>query len=416
MEGYRWGLVRVGTNQRARRSRIAGGANQLTQGGLCVDRRGEVSGVAKSKLTTLAFLKKDLNRLAAMLQEDEQLVTLASGTMVGKELVGMKTRSGVLAATDRRLLFCGIGQSTCLEFPLQDISGLSHTKKELEFDHGGRHVRVKGISPKERVPELLAAITGEGPEVVTAGAQADASPVKEPNNLPAPHDNARSVEKKVSTVAVVVSALIVATIIGASMFGGGEDEGRRTLATEQTRPPTAESTPSPSPEQTPTPEDSPSPSPEPEPKPIVVTSTCTDPAGDIEDGNYETDPNPPPGMDLTKVTVKSSEDGITVTYESTTPAVMKTPPGVDRLYWNISYGPGNQLLAKLVGTDWTVAQFDINAGQQNFDLTPEIRGNKMIITYPVFLGHSFKWGSNTEYGATNFQDFCPEDFGMLRHG
>lgn len=366
-----------------------------------MDRRDEVFGVAKSKLASLAFLKKHLNRLATLLQQDERLITLAQGTMVGKELVAQSSRFGILAATNRRLLFCVGGQGTPrLEFPFDEISRVTHAKKELEFDHDGRHVRMKGITPKERIPELVAAVRGEPLP----------TPTPEPTPSPKTHGKRWTRTKKVLWWAI--AAVLGLGVIGV-MFGEDESQKIPTAVIEEV-PPVATSTPEPSP----TPEDSPEPEPEPEPepKPVVVTSTCTDPAGDVEDGNYQADPNPPPGMDLTKVMVKSHDDGITVTYESTTPAVMKTPPGVDRLYWNISYGPGNQLLAKLVGAKWTVAQFDINAGQQNFAVTPEIRGTKMIIEYPVFLGHSFKWGSNTEYGATNYQDFCPEDFGTLRHG
>jgi stress response protein SCP2 len=121
-------------------------------------------------------------------------------------------------------------------------------------------------------------------------------------------------------------------------------------------------------------------------------------------------------MDLTKITLKTGDGGTTVVYQSTTPAVSQTPPGVDRLYWNIGFSNGDQLFAKLVNSNWTVAEFDVNSGQTNFNIKPKIEGTTMTITYPVSLAEPFKWGSNTEYGATNYQDFCPEDYGTLRHG
>jgi hypothetical protein len=362
-----------------------------------VDRTDEVFGLAKSKLSTLAFIKKDLNRLATMLQKDERLITLAQGTMVGKEFVGQSSRLGVVAATNHRLLFCVAGQSTpCLEFPFGEISALTHTKKELEFDHDDRHVRVKGISPTERTLELVSAVRGE--------LLPRSTPTSGPKPTPTALVKPPSRTKKVAWWAV---AAIVGLIVIGGILGGDESKKNPTAAPEPASP-AAVSPPPPSPEETPTPKR--------ESKPVVVTSTCTDETGDIEDGNFNDDASPPPGMDLTKVSVKSTEDGITVTYESTTPAVMKTPPGVDRLYWNISYGPGNQLLAKLVKSNWEIAQFDVNSGQTNFSSTPEIRGRKMIVTYPVSLGDSFKWGSNTEYGDTNYQDFCPENFKTVKHG
>ena len=368
---------------------------------------------AKQKLQSVAFLKKDLRRLAAALNDDESLLTLASCTAVGKELVGQGTRPAVLAATEDRLLLCTGGQSTgCLEFSYSGISGLTSSKKELEFDHDGRHVRVKGITPKERTAEFVAAINGEPLEAPVVAPPAPIA-VETP---PAPTTPAKKPGSKAKKVlGWTVLGLVVLAIVG-NVFGSEDDEEKApTVAVVESAAPTPSPTPSPTPTRSPTPTPRPSKT-KPEPKPVVVSSTCTDPPGDIEDGNYESDPSPPPGMDLTKVSIKTGAGGTVVTYESTTPAVNRTPPGVDRLYWNVSFPDGGQLLAKLVNADWTIAQFDLNEGQFNFDIEPKIEGTKMTIVYPVSFAEPFKWGSNTEYGATNYQDFCPEDYGTLRHG
>lgn len=152
-----------------------------------------------------------------------------------------------------------------------------------------------------------------------------------------------------------------------------------------------------------------------EEKPEAVTSECKDKPGDIEDGNYKKDLNPPGGMDLTNVTIQTGDGTTVVTYTSTKQAVDKTPPGIQSLYRSINFADGGQLLAKLVGGDWEIAHFTLD-GQTNFDIEPGIAGKRMSIQYPVELDEPFKWYATTEYGRTLYTDLCPEGYKFLSHG
>lgn len=115
--------------------------------------------IARYKLSPSArnLVPRELRRLERILHPDEQLVNLAQGRF--------EDGIGLVAATDRRLIFLGrqlvIEERTFraqgVEFPYADIALSAHERQlsgQLVVQEGRRKMLISEITPKERAREI----------------------------------------------------------------------------------------------------------------------------------------------------------------------------------------------------------------------------------------------------------------------
>ena len=99
--------------------------------------------------------RPELDRLPDLLESDERIVAIAAASL------GM--RAGVLAVTDRRLLFVYLGEVN-LELARGEVDGAERTPGGLVWDNklvvnaGGETHVFKDISPDEQLEALAAAL------------------------------------------------------------------------------------------------------------------------------------------------------------------------------------------------------------------------------------------------------------------
>jgi hypothetical protein len=119
----------------------------------------DVQQVARYKLSPSArnLVPRELRRLERILPDDEQLISLAQGRF--------EDGIGLLAATDRRLIFLGrqlvieerTFRSQGADFPYTEISVASQVRQlsgQLTVLQGRKRTLISEITPKERASEI----------------------------------------------------------------------------------------------------------------------------------------------------------------------------------------------------------------------------------------------------------------------
>lgn len=119
----------------------------------------DVQQVARLKLSPSArnLVPRELRRLERLLPDDEQLINLAQGRF--------EDGIGLLAATDRRLIFLGrqlvieerTFRSQGAEFPYAEIAVEAQVRQlsgQLTIVQGRKRTLISEITPKERATEI----------------------------------------------------------------------------------------------------------------------------------------------------------------------------------------------------------------------------------------------------------------------
>lgn len=158
------------------------------------------------------------------------------------------------------------------------------------------------------------------------------------------------------------------------------------------------------------------------------TATCDDPAGDPEDGNYERDPDPDRGLDLTGAVLTVADNGsVTFTWQ-----MAASPPpdyttldefgDADVAFWAIDvwvddndnwgrYGIAQTRTNRIV----EFQAFDMNDPVfEELSLPVLVDGNTLSVTVPADRLHrpmpaDATWHALTEYGPyPEYLDVCPD--------
>jgi hypothetical protein len=135
--------------------------------------------LAKKKLSIKFFVRREVKKLPALLDEGEQVVNLGQGTYDG--------RQGLVVVTNRRILFSeeGIVRSRLEDFPYDRISSVQtstgFTAGEIRIFASGNKAEIKDVMPKERVPEIADYVRArlqrkDEPSTVATPRQASAEP------------------------------------------------------------------------------------------------------------------------------------------------------------------------------------------------------------------------------------------------
>lgn len=133
--------------------------------------------LAKSKLQRKLGVGRELKKLPDRLDENEEVLNLASGT------IGVKT--GLVVVTDRRVLFfaAGITSTHQEEFPYRSVSSIEAStgmmSGKMRIFASGNKAEIKDVYPKNAVNEIADYVRARIGSHAAAPATA-ATPVSDP--------------------------------------------------------------------------------------------------------------------------------------------------------------------------------------------------------------------------------------------
>lgn len=116
------------------------------------DPRQQINEVAKRSMASRLGVRRELRKLPELLQHGEQVLTMASGIYAKV--------AGLLVATDRRVMFLGVGmaRSTIEDFPYERISSVQHEVYVLSGNitifASGNRAEIVNVLPRQRAREV----------------------------------------------------------------------------------------------------------------------------------------------------------------------------------------------------------------------------------------------------------------------